>query len=492
MSQSQEDFNAANSTGAATETDVIVIGVGTCGEDLSLRLLGEGLSVVGIEASLVGGECAYWACLPSKLMIRSANLLQEARRVNGLAGEAHVIPDWGRLASRVRAEVTGGWDDSYAVARFKSRGGRLVHGRGKIVGPRTVAVGDEQFTARRGIVISIGSKARIPSISGLSEVDYWTSHDVIQAETLPDSLIVLGGGVVGCELGQLMARFGSRVTIIEASDRLMPWGEPEASEALEAAFTAEDITVQTGSPVQHVRSQGNSIVVELADGQEIVGERLLVATGRTVDLSSLGIDTAGLDSNAPFLEVDDRMRAADGIWAMGDVTGKAMFTHVALYQSAIVAADILGEDHPAARYDAVPRAAFTDPEVGAVGMTEADARAAGLDVIAVVKQLPASFRGWLHGSGNGVIKLIADRKSGVLVGATAVGPRGGEMLGMLSLAVHAGVPLAEMRSMIYAFPTFYGAIGEAIGAYGRGLSTVIDPPYQGFLQLDEADGAKYA
>ena len=179
------------------------------------------------------------------------------------------------------------------------------------------------------------------------------------------------------------------------------------------------------------------------------------------------------------------MRAADGIWAMGDVTGKSMFTHVALYQSAIVAADILGEDHPKARYNAIPRATFTDPEVGAVGMTEAEALAAGLDVVVAVKQLPATFRGWLHASTGGIIKLVADRSTGVLVGATAVGPHGGEMLGLLSLAVHGRVPLGEMRSMIYAFPTFYGGIGEAVGAYGRGLATVLDPGYQSFEVLDE-------
>jgi pyruvate/2-oxoglutarate dehydrogenase complex dihydrolipoamide dehydrogenase (E3) component len=233
-----------------------------------------------------------------------------------------------------------------------------------------------------------------------------------------------------------------------------------------------------------VGSRDGSIVVTLVGGAELAAERLLVATGRRVDLSGLGLESAGLDSTAPFLQVDERMRVAEGIWAMGDVTGKAMFTHMALYQSAIVAAGILGEDHPPARYDAVPRATFTDPEVGAVGMTEAEARAAGLDVVVAVKQVPATFRGWLHVSSGGIIKLIADRQSGLLVGATAVGPHGGEMLGLLNLAVHARVPLDELRSMIYAFPTFYGGIGEAVGAYGRGLATVIDPAYRGFEVLD--------
>jgi pyruvate/2-oxoglutarate dehydrogenase complex dihydrolipoamide dehydrogenase (E3) component len=472
------------------EVDVVVLGVGTCGEDLSLRLLGAGLKVVGIEAALVGGECAYWACLPSKLMIRAAGVLQEGRRIEGMAGHAEVTPDWDLVAGRVRSEVTGGWDDSVAVERFEGRGGRLVHGRGRLTGPRTVTVGDESFTARLGVVIATGSKPVIPLIPGLAEVDYWTTHDVIQAESLPQSMVVLGGGAIGCELGQMLARFGVDVTIVEAGDRLLPAEEPEASAVVEAAFAAEGIDVQTGSAARQVGSRNSSIVVTLAGGTELAGERLLVATGRTVDLTGLGLEAAGLDGTTRFIQVDERMRAGDGIWGMGDVTGQAMFTHVALYQSAIVAADILGKGHPPARYDAVPRAIFTDPEVGAVGMTEAEALAAGLDVVVAVKQLPATFRGWLHGSRGGIIKLIAERKTGVLVGATAVGPHGGEMLGLLSLAVHTRVTLAELRSMIYAFPTFHGAIGEAVGAYGRGLATVLDPTYQGLEVLDAAGGAQ--
>ena len=469
---------------------MVVLGVGTCGEELSLRLLDAGLDVVGIEASLVGGECPYYACLPSKMMIRAANVLQEARRVDALAGHIEVTPDWNPVAARVRAEATGGWDDSVATERFESRGGRLVHGYGQLTGPRTVTVGDESFTARRGIVIATGSKPAIPPIPGLAEVDFWTTHDLIQVEKLPESLVVIGGGAVGCELGQVMARFGVNVSIVEAGDRLLPAEEPEASQAVEAAFATEGIDVHTGAMVVGIGSRDGSIVITLAGGAELASERLLVATGRTVDLSGLGLESVGLNAKAPFIKVDERMRAADGIWAMGDVTGKAMFTHVALYQSAIVVADILEEDHPPARYDAVPRATFTDPEVGAVGMTEADALAAGLDVVVAVKQVGATFRGWLHASGSGVIKLIADRETGVLIGATAVGPHGGEMLGMLSLAVHARVPLAELRGMIYAFPTFYGGIGEALGAYGRGVGTVLDPTYQDYKMLDTASATR--
>lgn len=464
--------------------DVVVLGVGTCGEDLSLRLLDAGLNVVGVEAALVGGECAYWACLPSKAMIRAANMLQEARRVEGMAGSIELTPDWGTVAERVRSEVTGGWNDSTAVERFENRGGRLVKGFGKLTGPRTVTVGDEAFTAQRGVVIATGSKPAIPNIPGLQEVDYWTTHDVIQVERLPKSLIVLGGGAIGCELGQTLSRFGVEVSIVEAGDRILPAEEPEVAKVVEAAFSAEGIQVHTNAAVQRVDSHDGSIVVSLVGGSKLESGRLLLATGRTVDVSGLGLESAGLDNQARFIQVDERMRATDGIWAMGDVTGKAMFTHVALYQSAIIAADILGVDHPPGRYDAVPRVTFTDPEVGSVGMTEKDAVVAGLDVVAVVKQLPATFRGWLHASEGGIIKLIVDRKDGVLVGATVAGPQGGEVLGLLTLAVHVRVPLADLQSMIYAFPTFYGGVGEALGAYGRGLVTVLDPAYPGFEALD--------
>ena len=217
-------------------------------------------------------------------------------------------------------------------------------------------------------------------------------------------------------------------------------------------------------------------MVTLQGGAALSAERLLVATGRRVDLDGLGLETTDVDTSSGFVAVDDHLRAAEGIWAMGDVTGKAMFTHVALYQGSIVAADLLGEDPAPAEYHAVPRVIFTDPEIGAVGMTEAQARDAGLDVVVVTRPVPTTFRGWLQGEGNdGVVKLVVDREAGVLVGATSAGPDGGEVLSMLSLAVHDRTPLSTLRRMIYPFPTFHGAIGEAIGAYGRGTGTVLDP-----------------
>jgi pyruvate/2-oxoglutarate dehydrogenase complex dihydrolipoamide dehydrogenase (E3) component len=470
------------STQPGSEADIIILGVGTCGEDLALHLLDSGVSVIGVEASLVGGECAYWACIPSKMMIRAANLLQEGRRAEGVAGHVDIRSEWAPVANRIRTEATGGWDDSFAVERFNSRGGRLIHGRGEVTGPRTVVVDGETLTARLGVVIATGSKPAIPNIAGLSEVDYWTTHDVIEAETLPESLTILGGGPIGCELGQVLGQFGVKVTIIEAGDRLLPREEPEASESLGAGFEAEGIVVRTGAAVEAVGKIGDSITVTLAGGDEISSDRLLVATGRKVDLTGLGLESIGLPTTG-FVEVDERMRAGDGIWSMGDMTGKAMFTHVAVYQSGIIAADILKTEHAPARYDAVPRAVFTDPEVGAVGITESEAREQNLDVEIAVKRVPYTFRGWLDMATTGAIKLIADRKTGVLLGATASGPRASEILGLLTFAVHTKTTLADMRSMIYAFPTFYGGVGEAMGAYALGVQTVLDPEYEGFKPI---------
>lgn len=463
-----------------SEVDVVVMGVGTCGEDLALRLLGEGLKVVGIEPYLVGGECAYWACLPTKLMIRAGNLLAEGRRVNGKAGTAEVTADWGLLAQRVRNEVTWGWEGKWGIERFESRGGRLVQGYGRLDGPKAVVVNGERIEARLGVVVATGSRFVVPPIPGLEEVDYWGTHDVIAAETLPESIVVLGGGVVGCELGQLMARFGARVTIVEGAERLLPSEEPEASAELAKAFEAEGIAVKTGLRAARVGEREGLVVLTLADGSEVAGEKLLVAVGKRPNVEGIGLESVGIDGSTGAIPVDEWMRAGDGLWAMGDVTGKGLLTHVAEYQSAIVAADILGQAWQPARYDAVPRVTFTDPEVAGVGLTEAAARAAGMDVVVVVKNLASSFRGWLHGSGNGVVKLVVDRESGCLAGGTAVGPNAGELLGLLGLAVHARIPVADLQSMIYAFPTFYGAIGEAIGAWGRGLETVIDPGYRGW------------
>lgn len=459
------------------KTDVVVLGVGTCGEDMALRLLSAGLDVTGIESRLIGGECAYFACLPTKTMIRSANLVQEARRADGLVGQVDIKPDWSLVARRVRDEITGGWDDSAAVTRFEKKGGHFVRGRGRLSGRRTVTVDGEDFEAQRGIIIATGSQPAIPPIPGLADVAYWTTRDAVQVETLPGSLIVLGGGAVGCEFSQVFARFGVDVTLIEGRDRLLPSEEPEASAAITAAFESEGITVRTGVRIESISGDEASITATLGDGSSVSADQILVATGRSTDLTGLGLDAAGISTtDSGFIQVDDHVRAAPGIWAVGDVTGVGLLTHVGLYQASIAVGDILGNDPAPADYTVLPRVTFTDPEVGSVGLTEAQARDAGHDVDVMVKQVGSTFRGWLHRTAHpGVVKLVVDRGSKRLLGATSVGPHGGELIGMLSAVMTTGAPVTDLVDMIYAFPTFYGGVGEALGAYARGLMQVMDP-----------------
>ena len=443
--------------------DVVVIGMGPGGEDAAGSLAQAGLSVVGIEKALVGGECPYWGCVPSKMMVRAADLLAEARRIPGVAGSASVTPDWSPVALRIRDQATDNWDDKVAVDRFVGKGGTFVRGSGVISGPGKVTVNGTTYAASRGIVIATGTSPSIPPIQGLDQVPYWTNHEAIEADSLPASLIVLGGGAVGLELGQVFARFGVAVTVVEAMDRLLPLEEPEAGQTVAAVLEREGVTVRVGTGAVSASKGGNGLALTLATGEAVTAEQLLVATGRKANLDGLGIDTVGLDSTARWIRADAHMRVTDGVWAVGDVTGEGVFTHVAMYQSAIATADILGREAAPADYRALPRVTFTDPEVGSVGLTEAEARRRGFTVRTGVALVAHSARGWIHGPGNeGFIKLIEDSDRGVLVGATSVGPRGGEVLSMLGLAIKAEVPVSTLRGMIYAYPTFYRGVEDAL------------------------------
>ncbi len=455
--------------------DVVVIGMGPAGESVAGQLAEAGLDVVGIDRELVGGECPYWGCVPSKMMIRAAHLLAEASRIPGMAGKVEVTPDWAPVAERIRAEATDNWDDTVAVERFEGKGGRFVRGHGRLIGPKLVEIatadGDTRTVlASRGVVIAAGTSAAVPPIPGLAETPFWTNRQAIQTTEVPDSLIILGAGAIGLELAQVMARFGSRVTIIEAADRLAPREEPEVGELLAEVFGTEGIAVHTGVAASSVSHDGSGFAVTLADGTELSADELLVATGRKIDLAGVGVASVGLDESARWLPVDENLRAVGvdgdtGLWAVGDITGEGLFTHVGMYQSNIAVADILGRDHEPADYRALPRATFTDPEIGSVGLSEADARDAGIDVATSVVKVPHTARGWLHKAGNeGVIKLVADRATKTLVGATAAGPNGGEVVGLLTVAIHAKVTVDQLRSMIWAYPTFHRGVEDAVNA----------------------------
>jgi pyruvate/2-oxoglutarate dehydrogenase complex dihydrolipoamide dehydrogenase (E3) component len=452
-------------TGVTTDerADVVVIGMGPGGEDVAGRLAEAGLDVIGIERELVGGECPYWGCIPSKMMIRAAHLLAEARRIPGMAGDATVVADWEPVARRIRDEATDSWDDTAAVERFEGKGGRFVRGTGRIAGPGKVQVQDGPLIeVSRGIVLATGTRPAIPPVDGLDSVPYWTNRDAIEAKELPTSLVVLGGGAIGGELAQAFARFGVAVTVLEGADRLVPAEEPEVGLQLAEVFRHEGIEVRVGAQVGSVLRDGARVAVELASGEVLHGAQLLVATGRRADLPALGLDTVGIESSR-WVPVDAHLRVADGVWAVGDLTGQGAFTHVAMYQSPIAVADILGVDHAPADYRALPRATFTDPEIGSVGLSEAAAREQGLEVAVGTTQTAHTARGWLHKAGNeGLIKVVADAERGVLVGATAMGPAGGEVLGLLTLAVHAEVPIEQLRSMIYAYPTFHRGVEDAL------------------------------
>lgn len=457
--------------------DIIVIGLGPGGEEVAGTLAQHGLSVLGVDNRLVGGECPYWGCVPSKMMIRGADALAEAGRVPALAGSvAQVRPDWSLVARRVSDEATDGWNDQVAVDRLVGKGATFVRGTGMIVGPGRVEVDGTTYTARRGVVVNPGTVAAIPPVDGLADVPYWTNHELVEATVLPASVILLGGGAIGCELAQVLARFGVAVTVVEAAPRLLAMEEPEAGDTVKDVFEAEGITVHVGVGAERVTVDGEDVVVTLADGAVVRAERLVVATGRRADPAAVGLDTVGVPRDARTAPVDEHCRVVgdrDGddanspdstrVWAVGDVTGKGAFTHVSMYQAAIVIRDVLGEDGPTADYDALPRVTFTDPEVGAVGLTEKQARERFEHVQVGFTPLAETTRGWIHAQGNeGFIKVVADADRGVLVGATTMGPCGGEVMGALAVAVHAQVPISTLTSMIYAYPTFHRGIEDAL------------------------------
>jgi pyruvate/2-oxoglutarate dehydrogenase complex dihydrolipoamide dehydrogenase (E3) component len=431
---------------------------------VATQLAKAGLSVVAVDRRLVGGECPYYGCIPSKMVIRAADVLAEGRRIPDFAGRSTVTSDWTPVHARIRDEATTDWDDQIAVDRLKDAGAEVVHGEARLTGPRTVEVDGTTYTAAKGVVLNTGTDPAAPPIDGLADTPYWTNRDVLRAEEAPASLVVVGGGPIGAELAQAFSRFGVQVTVLEVAERILGPVEPEASKVVADAFAAEGIQVLTGVRIESVSYAEGQFTVDLGE-QTVQADKLLVAAGRRPNLPDLGLETVGLDPGARSVEVDSRMRAVgadgEGLWAIGDITGKGAFTHMSMYQAAIAVRDILGQDGPEAAYHAVPHVTFTDPEVGGVGLTEQQARDAGLTVRVGTTDLASSTRGWIA-KASGLIKLVEDADRGVLVGATAVGPSGGEVLSMLVTAVHAEVPTDTLRSMIYAYPTFHRAVESAL------------------------------
>ena len=462
--------------------ELIVIGLGPGGEDLAEKVASAGKAVLGIDERLVGGECPYFGCIPSKMILRGAEVLGESRRVDQLAGHASDEPDFGVVATRISDEATDAWNDRVAVDRLEATGAAFRRSTGRLAGRDAqgrllVEAAGETHTAT-SVAIATGTRPSVPPIDGLSGLDIsvdgpvWTNREILQTEVAPRSMVVLGGGVISCELAQGFARFGTAVTLVEQSARLLSREEPEAGETLAGVFEREGITVRTGQAVERVAAGGDGVVLTLADGSTVTGEKLLLAAGRTPNLDNVGLDSIGLDPSAKTLDVDEHMQvhdadgtAVDGLFAIGDVTGKGPFTHVSMWQAGVLIAHLLGQDEPFGGYDAMAWATFTDPEVGRVGMTEQQARDAGLNVRVGVQQIASNSRGWIHGPGNdGFIKVVEDADRGVLVGGTTCGPSGGELIGMLTVAVHAEVPVEKLLTMHYVFPTLHRGVLEALKA----------------------------
>lgn len=461
---------------SATTADVIVVGLGPGGEQAASDCLAGGLSVIGIEAELVGGECPYWGCIPSKMAIRAATVLEESRRVSDLAGQSTTTPDWAPVAARIRNEATDNWNDQVAVDRFTGNGGTFVRGYATVTGPRTVEVDGREFTATQALVISAGTKAAIPGIDGLSSVPYWTNREALKTEAAPRSLIVLGGGAIGCELAQVFSRFGTKVTLVEAAPRLAFAEEPEAGGVLKDALEDGGIAVHVGVGAQRVSTTEHDgepgISVELADGTTLTASTLLVATGRKIELARFNSASLGVDPTASralptndFLEVvDDTGALVSGVYAVGDVAGKGAFTHVAVTQGRMVADQILGR--PTARWSSrsVGHVTFTDPEIGSVGLTESAAREAGINVVCATYPMQSTTRGWIHGKGNkGLFKLVVDADRGVVVGGTVVGPHAGEILAGITVAVVGAVPIQQLIETVWAYPTYHRGFDAVLG-----------------------------
>ncbi len=443
------------------EFDVVCLGGGVAGEAIAGGLQGSGLSLAVVERELVGGECPYWGCIPSKTLLRSGETLEEAGRARTLAASwVEWDVDFPKVSKRVYW-MARDLDDTRPAAAMEATGAKLVRGAGKLVDLRTVEVGGEQLVARKAVVIANGGTAVIPPIPGLDKVDFWTNRQATLPRELPGSLAVLGGGAVGVELGQAFARLGSKVTVIEAGPRILGAEEPEAAIALRPHLLADGMQLLAGDPVAGVEKESGGVIVTFKSGATLHAERLLVATGRRANFEAW--QGAGLQqTDRGWLKVDPAtLEARVGVFGAGDVTGIGGFTHLAFYHGQIVARRLRGEDAHA-DHSAVPRVTFTDPEVASVGISEAAAREHGLNVITASADPAETARGYIHDFHDGALKLVADRDRGVLIGATLVTPRAGEILGELVLALKAGTPLRTLADVIHPFPAFNRVLGAVL------------------------------
>ncbi|MDT0183079.1 NAD(P)/FAD-dependent oxidoreductase [Microbacterium sp. ARD31] len=469
----------------AREYDLIVIGAGAVGENVADRAVQRGLTAVIVEAELVGGECSYWACMPSKTLLRSGAAVRAARRVGGAREAVTGDVDVAAVLAR-RDGMVHEWNDTSQVEWLSGAGIDLVRGHARFTGERAVTVSGADgasvdLVARHAVAVCTGSAALLPDIPGLRDIEPWTSRDATSVRDVPKSLAILGAGVVGAEIATAYAGFGTTVTLLARSG-VLGGMEPFAGELVTTSLREMGVDVRLGVEVVAARRDGGSAVVTLDDGSEVTADQVLVATGRTPRTSDLGLETVGLEPGA-WLDVDDtlRVRGSDWLYGVGDVTHRALLTHQGKYQARaagdVIAARAKGgtvDDGPwgahvaTADHDAVPQVTFTDPEVASVGMTSDAAREAGIDVQVIDYDLADIAGASTHADAyTGRVRAVVDREREVLVGVTFVGPDVAEMLHAATIAVVGEVPLSRLWHAVPSYPTLSEVWLRILEEYGR-------------------------
>ncbi|WP_100497900.1 dihydrolipoyl dehydrogenase family protein [Geodermatophilus chilensis] len=435
----------------AEQFDVIVIGMGPGGEVAASRLLKAGKRVAVVERELIGGECAYWGCIPSKTLLRPPEARGGVERAAGVGGAEL---DWADTCD-YRDYMIRHLDDTAQVAGYEKQGATVVKGAARLTGPGTVDVEGRELSAEH-VVVATGSEPVLPPIDGVEEVGAWTNREATTLREIPRRVLMLGGSAVGIELGQFLRRYGADVTIVEVAPRLLGREDPRLGELVGDHLARDGVHVHTAVTPKRVRRAGQETVLELEDGAELRGDVLIAGTGRRPRTEGLGLEAAGVELGAKgAVPVDEHCRAAEGLWAIGDVTGTMQFTHVAMYQARIVADTILGKPRRA-RYDGIPRVIFSDPEVAAVGLTTEEAGQQGLPVVSAEIDLSHTIaRPWTYErEPRGYLGLLADPERRVLLGAWAIAPQASEWIHQAALAVREQIPVDRLLDQVAQFPTY--------------------------------------